>query len=124
MAEGGVLTAKTIITPGTTFGDWVVIGEAPKVPGKHAKMTCRCTLCDSTHDVRRDYLVGGKSKRCVKCKGQHWDRSGVVSRCGAVKFSSLNQAAAELGCCRQTMVKAIEQREVLRGRWWGWAAKG
>ena len=53
--------------PGTKFGLWEYLSEAPKRRDSERYLSCRCSGCGEVHEVRFAALRYAASKSCHSC---------------------------------------------------------
>lgn len=63
---------------GIQIGYWLLLSEAPVRPGGNRYWFCRCTKCNTTHEVKAYTLRTRKTRHCKKCNEGRPNKNGII----------------------------------------------
>ena len=66
---------------GENFGNWIVIGEAPKSESRPTRMLCKCRKCGAEKTVTLNNLRRGKSTQCKSCGQKEIHEKFIAAEC-------------------------------------------
>ena len=75
------LSKKREALAGENFGNWIVIGEAPKSESGLTMMLCKCRKCGAEKTVTLSSLRSGKSTQCKSCGQKEINEKFIASEC-------------------------------------------
>lgn len=103
---------------GRYFGKWLVLELLPKrSKSGGVYFLCKCTGCDTQHDVTSDTLLRGTSKQCAGCKFAHipFCKNGhEIALCGRAVDGSCRDCVSDRSLFRNYGITRKEYNAILK----------